>query len=432
MSHAIHVHPSAAPAGTPARVLTPDVVVIGAGPSGLRLAADLAMREPNAEVLVLEREAQAGGIPRHSDHPGYGIRDLRTFVSGPRYAKILVDAAEWAGATILTEAMATRWAGPHSLEVTHPSGRLRVEAKAVVLATGARERPRPARMIPGDRPDGVFTTGYLQNLVHVKHQRVGERAVIVGAELVSWSAALTLREAGCRTVLMTTEHPRADAYAAFSGPGRILFSTKVSTRTRVVRIIGRPRVTGVEIENIDTGARRIIDADTVIFTGSWVPDNELARTGGVELDVVTRGPVVDSAFRTNLPGVFAVGNVLHPVDTADIAALDGAAAVAPIIGFLHGAEPAGTTTPLEVEAPLKWISPGVIRPGDQEPARGRLELWSQEFVAFPRIVVRQGGEVIHRTRLPWPAAPGRVFRIPSTVLRSMRHSGEPVTISLDR
>jgi len=144
--------------------LRPDVVIVGAGPAGLRAAAALAATV--RDVLVLERESEAGGIPRHSDHLGYGMRDLGRFMSGPRYARLLRDTAVRAGATIRTEAMATGWAGPRSLHVTSPQGLLRVDARAVVLATGARERPRPARLIPGDRPDGVYTTGHLQNLAH--------------------------------------------------------------------------------------------------------------------------------------------------------------------------------------------------------------------------------------------------------------------------
>jgi len=139
-----------------------DVVIIGAGPAGLTAARCLrSLGVPS--VLVLEREAQAGGIPRHSDHLGYGLRDLRTLLTGPGYARRLAGLAADAGADIRLSTMVTGWAGDRSLLVTGPGGRRRIDARAVVLATGARERPRPARLVPGDRPDGVFTTGQLQN-----------------------------------------------------------------------------------------------------------------------------------------------------------------------------------------------------------------------------------------------------------------------------
>ena len=192
-------------------VVTTDVAIIGAGPAGLTAAAELAT-DPALKVTILEREAHAGGIPRHSDHLGYGVRDMKTFITGPAYARKLVAKATAAGAHILTEAMVTSWVGERRLQVSSPRGIRTVTADAVVLATGARERPRPARLVPGDRPDGVYTTGQLQNLV-LHHAYGGSRALIVGAELVSWSAVLTLREAGCATAGMVSGYPRSEAYA---------------------------------------------------------------------------------------------------------------------------------------------------------------------------------------------------------------------------
>ncbi|WP_062206507.1 NAD(P)/FAD-dependent oxidoreductase [Streptomyces sp. NBRC 109706] len=406
--------------------LTPDVLIIGGGPAGLTAAARLAPRV-SGQVLVLDREADAGGIPRHSDHPGYGMRDLKRVTSGPRYARQLVERAVAAGAEIRTRATVTGWSGERTVEVTSPGGRFEVAARAVVLATGARERPRAARRVPGDRPHGVYTTGQLQNIVHLHHGRVGERAVVVGGELVSWSAVLTLREAGCATALMTTPYRRSESYAAFTVPGRTVLRVPVATRTRVTRIIGRGRVGAVEIEHLDTGARRTVDCDTVIFTGDWIPDHELARTAGIELDPGTLGPRVDPALRTSHPGVFAAGNVLHPVDTADVAALDGAHVADSVLRWLaaDGRPSDGTGVPITVDPPLRWIAPSLLRPDSPAPARDRLLLWTDEFVLVPRVTVRQDGRVVARRTLPWPAAPGRVLRIPSSVLRRVdRHGGE--------
>ncbi|MGY3317240.1 NAD(P)/FAD-dependent oxidoreductase [Arthrobacter sp. TE12232] len=410
-------------------VLTPTVLIIGAGPSGLRAAAELAPRVPG-EVLVLERESTAGGIPRHSDHPGYGIRDMGTFMGGPKYAGILRDRALKAGARILTNATVTDWAGDRSVNVTMPEGRVRVDADVVVLATGARERPRTARLIPGDRGQGVYTTGQLQNTVHLKHGTVGKRAVIVGAELVSWSAAMTLHHVKCKTVLMTTEYPKPDAYRLFSGPGKFFFNTRVSTRTRVTRIIGKPQVQAVEIENIDTGQRRTVACDTVILTGDWIPDNELARAAGIDIDTTSKAPFVDAALRTNKPGIFAIGNALHPVDTADVAALDGAAVADHVLAHLGGSRPSGTAISLKTEAPFRWVAPAILRQDDPAPPRGRLLLWTDTYVPFPTVVLRQNDRVIARKRLWWPAAPGRVFRVPSSILQHINWEAGPVTIGL--
>ncbi len=405
-----------------------DVIIIGGGPSGLTAASALA---PSARTVVLERESVAGGIPRHSNHLGYGLRDLRRFVTGPEYARRLVAQASAAGATIRTGAMVTGWTEDGGLEVTSPAGREVLRPSAVVLATGARERPRAARLVPGDRPAGIYTTGQLQNLVHVHHGVPGRRAVVVGAELVSWSAVLTLREAGCRTVLMTSEQPSAESYAAFTAAGRVGLRVAVATRTRVVRIIGRARVSAVEIEDAGTGRRRIVECDTVVFTGDWIPDSELAATLELSMDAASHSPIVDTALRTSRPGVFAIGNLVHPVVTADLAALDGRHVAAAIRAWLSGsARPAPAGVRLRVEAPLRWVSPGLLRPGDGPPARRRLVLWTDELVRVPHVRISQGGTQLAAARLPWPASPGRAFQLPSRLLAKVRLDGPDVTIRL--
>lgn len=404
------------------------VVVIGAGPAGLSAARDIA---PHTEVLVLERESVAGGVPRHCHHTGFGVRDVRRLLTGPTYARLLVHQAQAAGATILTNAMVTGWDGPKVLQVTTPQGLLRVEADAIVLATGARERPPTARRIPGDRVSGIYTTGQLQHAVHLRHQSVGARAVVVGAEMVSWSAVLTLRHAGCKSVMLTTEHDRPDSYAAMAWAGRLVFRPALRTSTRVVRVIGRGRVTGVEVESTITGAREIVACDTVVFTGDWIPDHELARSAGIPLDAGTLGPAVDTELRTRTEGIFAAGNVLHPVDTGDVAALDGAHVATTVLKYIRGLDESRNGVELRVEEPFKWVSPSFIRVGDRAPARGRLLLWTNTFVWLPRVTVRQAGRIIGRRRTLWPAAPGRVYRISSKVLANIDPNGGPVTVGVN-
>lgn len=401
------------------------VVIVGAGPAGLTAAAHLAGR---VDVLVLDRERTAGGIPRHSDHTGYGLRDLHRAVSGPEYARRLVGRALRAGATIRTEAMVTGWAGDRTLEVTSPQGRFRVDADAVVLATGARERARAARRIPGDRPNGVWTTGRLQNQVHLHHATVGRRAVVVGAELVSWSAVLTLREAGCRTVLMTTEHPVPESFPALTLAGRLALRVPVRTRTRVTRVLGRPDLHGVEVEDLDSGRRRVVECDTVVFTGDWIPDHELVRLGGLDLDPGTLGPRIDTALRTSRPGVFAAGNLLHPADTADVAALDGRHVAEQVVRRLRGAPEPSAGVAIVVDAPLRWVAPNLLRPGDPAPPRNRLLLGVDEHVRLPRVSAHQSGREIGRLVLPWAASPGRVFRVPASLLSEADRDGDEIRI----
>jgi Thioredoxin reductase len=402
------------------------VAIVGGGPAGLTTAKALA---GVADVLVIEREAELGGIPRHSNHWGYGWRDQRRVLTGPAYARRLAGQAAESGATLLTSAMVTGW-DRRRLEVTTPGGLLSVEADAVVLATGARERPRAARRIPGDRPAGVYTTGELQNQVHVFGHRIGERAVVVGSELVSWSAVLTLRHAGVKTVLMTSARPAAETYAAVALAGRLAFSVPVATRTTVERVIGKGRVAGVEVLDHATGRTRVVPCDTVVFTADWIPDHELAVQLGLPLQPGSLAPLVDAALRTELPGVFAAGNLLHPVDTADNAALDGRQVAASVRSWLADRNDPPPGVPVEPSGALTWVAPGLVRPGAPEPVHGRLVGWVSEYRRFPRVVATQRGKVIGTVRTPWPAAPGRIFRIPNAVLASVDPAVGPVKLSL--
>lgn len=163
----------------------------------------------------------------------------------------------------------------------------------------------------------------------------------------------------------------------------------------------------------------------MIFTGDWIPDYQLARLAGLALDSGTLGPLVDTAMRTSSPGVFAAGNLVHPVDTADVAALDGRHVDAQVEGWPTGSRPGGSQLRITANAPLRWLTPGLWRPGDPAPDRRQLLALADELVRRPVVIVRQGGEVVSRRALPWPAAPGRVFRIPWSVLKHVdTHDGD--------
>jgi hypothetical protein len=285
-------------------------------------------------------------------------------------------------------------------------------------------------MIPGDRPEGIYTTGQLQNLVHVHHGQVGRRAVIVGAELVSWSAVLTLRETGCATVAMISAHSRSEAYAAFRIPGRALLRGPVTTRSRVVSIDGKERVRSVVVENLDTGVRSTIDCDTVITTGDWIPDHELARTAGLAMDSATRGPIVDASLRTSTPGVFAVGNLLHPVDTADGAALDGRHVAPKVREWLDGRAAVTQGVRIRARAPFRWVTPQLIAPGAGVAPRGDLLFWVDEYHRAPRLRAVQDGRIIGQRRTAWPAAPGRIYRAPWLLVAAADPAGGDVTVEL--
>jgi thioredoxin reductase len=397
------------------------VVVVGAGPAGLAAAIEL-RRHGVGDVVVLEREAEAGGIPRHADHPGFGARDLRRLMSGPAYARRYAELARAAGAEIRTEATVTGWTADGALEVTAPSGRAAIAPAVAILATGCRERPRAARLVPGSRPDGVMTTATLQQLVHLQHRRVGTRAVVVGAEHVSFSAVATLAEGGAETVAMVTEAPRHQSFAAFRAGAALRYRTPLLTRTRLVAIHGRERVEAVEL----SGPPGRIACDTVVFTADWIPEHELAVLAGAALDPGTRGPSVDTALRTTRPGVFAAGNLDHGAEAADVAALGGRHAGAAAAAFLGGAAwPARVA--VEVAPPLHWIAPNGIAPEAGPPPRGRFALRAHTFLKTPALAVVQDGRTLARERLR-SLRPGRSAALPAGWIAAVDPAGGPVTV----
>jgi len=289
------------------------VAIVGAGPSGLSAAIEL-RRLGVRHVTLFEREQQAGGIPRHTDHLGFGIRDMHRILSGPEYAHALIERATAVGV---------------ELRLGHSVFSLDdLDADAIVLATGARERPRSARLVPGDRPMGILTTGSLQQLA-MKGRQVGTRAVIVGAEHVSFSAVLTLRHLACRPVAMVTALPRHQSYGVLKLATATIHRVPVLTGVEVAEIVGKQRV-----EHVVLTDGRVIGCDTVVFTGGWIPDNELSRRSGLEMDPAIKGPVVDTSFRTSRHDVFAIGNLVHSVAAADRCALDGRAVAEAVVGSI--------------------------------------------------------------------------------------------------
>ena len=348
-----------------------DVLIVGGGPAGLAAAIEL-RRLGAGRVLVAEREQQAGGVPRHCAHTGYGLRDRHRVWTGPAYARHYARAAVQAGAEVRASTTVTGWAGPRSAWLTSPAGIETVPARAVLLATGCRERPRAARLIPGGRPPGVLTTGELQQRVYLAGERLPGRALIVGAEHVSFSALVTLAHAGADVVGLVTEQPRQQSYAAFRAGAALRWRVPVWTHAVVSRLDGRDRLAGAELRDVRTGATRFVACETVVFTGDWIPDHELARSAaGLQIDAGSRGPVVDTALATSVPGVFAAGNLVHAAETADVAALSGRHAARHIAAWLASAAAAGepaSASPAALGSAAQ-ASAGRGRPGAGRPGR---------------------------------------------------------------
>lgn len=399
------------------------VVVVGGGPAGLACAIELRRRGVK-DVVVLDREEHAGGIPRHCEHAGFGVRDLHRVLSGPRYARRYVELAHAAGVDVRPATMATGWDAAGALELTTPDGRERLQSEAAVLATGCRERPRAARLVPGTRAEGVLTTGSLQQLVQ-RGLPIGERALIVGAEHVSYSALLTLAHAGVAVAGMVTELARHQSLPFAGSAAALRYRVPLWTKTEVAEIRGWPRVEEAELRSGDGKTRRVY-CDTIVFTGDWIPDHELAVSGGLDLDPGTRGPHVDSGLRTSRAGVFAVGNAVQGAEPADVAALAGRHSAAAVALWLQERDwPA--SVPVSCLAPLRWVSPNAVSTASPPP-RGRFLLRASAFLERPRIQIRQEGRVLWSGRVR-RLVPGRSAALPWDWIGSVDAKSGPVELS---
>lgn len=375
------------------------VAILGGGVAGLSAAIRLRERGIR-DVVVLEREEVPGGVPRHCGHPAFGLREFHRLLGGPVYARRLAAAA--AEIEIRCRSTVTGIAPGGRIRLVDPErGESGLEAEAILLAFGVRETPRSARLVSGDRPWGVITTGALQQFVYLQKIRPFRRAVVIGSELVAFSALLTLRHAGIEIAAMIEEAPRITARRPADLLARFALGVPVLTGTKLVAIHGLGQVEAVEIEQ--AGARRQIACDGVVFTGRFRPETALLAASHIALDPGSGGPEIDQYWRSSDPQVFVAGNLLHPVETAGVAWAEGRAAAQAIADHLAGrlpppaasvpvtaAPPLSYVYPQRLALPLAGLSPLLLKARTARPARGRLrlladgrELWSRRAHLLP-------------------------------------------------
>lgn len=289
----------------------PDVVIVGAGPTGL--AATRRLKELGVKhVVVLEREAEAGGIPRYCGHLGFGWHSHKRMWRGPHFAYMLRASVEGVDMRTATSVLEINRDG--SLRLHSASGVSELKARHILIATGTREASRAARLVGGARPQGVMNTGALQQHVYLHGRKPFQNPVIIGSEWVSFSAILTCRHAGIRPVAMLEENQKITAPRAGSLVARWAFGVPVYTSAKLISIEGRDVVEAVEIEH--RGQLKRITCDGVIFTGQFKPETAILPAG-------------------DLPeNISLAGNVLAPLKSAGQCWLQGVAAAEAIAGRL--------------------------------------------------------------------------------------------------
>jgi thioredoxin reductase len=385
-----------------------DVAVIGGGPAGLA-AATVLKRRGMARVVVLEREPEAGGIPRHCAHSPFGMREFTRILTGPRYARRLAATAIAAGVDVRAASDVVAIAAGGIATVTSPEGIYRLAARRVVLATGVREASRAARLVSGSRPAGICTTGALQAMVALKTMLPFRRPLIVGSELVAFSGLLTSLMAGIRPVAMIEEAERATARF----PCRLfplLAGIPFHAATRLVRIEGERQVSAAVLAGAD-GAERRIACDGILFTGRFTPEASLARAGGLKIDIASGGPMVDQFGRCSDAAYFAAGNLLRPVETAGWSWREGIDIGGWVADDLEGRLPAPhNRICVHVASPaIKLAVPQTIQLPDDGGGMTYLQLRLNAPVSG-RLIARNGSGVVWQRQLT--SRPERRILIP--------------------
>ncbi len=335
-----------------------DAVIIGSGPSGIAAATALSQAGIK-DIVVLEREDHIGGIPRHTHHPSFGLLVFKRPLTGPKYIRALLDKCPNVHFKTNTTVTALKAGG--KLEVATPSGLRIICARHIILATGARETPRHGRLVSGLRPQGVMTTGALQQFIYSLGLRPFERPVIIGTELVSFSALWTLRHAGIKPAAMIEENSRITAYRPMALFARLL-GIPIHYNSKISDIEDIEILKQVTIEKLD-GNNMKIPCDGVIFSGNFIGENSLAAASHLTINLSNRITQVDQNWVTSDPTISATGNAIHPADMGDQCYLEGLKVGLHVAEVLTGKHKvADNILPIRHGAIIKMTAPSVLRP----------------------------------------------------------------------
>jgi thioredoxin reductase len=402
------------------KITKSDVIIIGGGPAGISACLELS-KCPELRIALFERESELGGIPR-SCHTLFGMRDQKRVYTGPAYGRRLSKLVRKTAAEIHTESSVLNiipgaHKERHRIDVVSRWGLKSYESRCVLLATGCFESSRGARMIPGERPEGIFTTGTLQQMVNLRHQRPGKRAVIVGSEHVAFSSVLTLRNAGISIAGMVEEDSNLQTYPIAARGMSFYYCFPIYRGTSVKSILGRERVEGVElVKRVDQKVFKL-DCDTIVLTGRFRPDSALIDDTIIERDPSTSGPLVDMNLMTSIPNIFAAGNILRGADMHDLCALEGKKAAQGILRSLKYSEHQRQQgISIQAEYPIRYVVPQNITPSqvktsilsrfypgvslqlEHSYSRRALEAWSGDY----RIWSCSYRKLIANDRVPLP------------------------------
>ncbi len=397
-----------------------DVIVIGSGPGGL--AAAIAAKKNGADdVLVIERDVEPGGILLQCIHNGFGVETFKEDLPGPSYAQRFIDQAHDVGADWLLDTMVLDVTPDHKVYVTSSQyGYLDLDAKAIVLAMGCRERTRAQIRLPGPRPAGVYTAGTAQRWVNVEGYMPGKRFVILGSGDIGMIMARRLTFEGAHVARVLEVMPYLTGLSRNYVQCLLDFDIPLQLQHTVKRILGGTRVEAIEAVQVDAhwqpvpGTEEIIPCDTLLLSVGLIPENELSQKAGVALDPITGGPFVNDGFHTQVPGIFAAGNVVHVYDLVDWVTVAGQVAGKQAAHYVCTDCPAPEVdayVPTQAGENVRYVVPHTVNPVSLHEGRVMLQMRVTRPLEQATTVQVHDGDTLITKRNARYARPGEMVSV---------------------
>ena len=392
-----------------------DVVVIGSGPGGLA-AAISAKKQGADKVLVIERDLELGGILLQCIHNGFGLEIFKEDLPGPSYAQRFINEMLDLKVNTLLDTMVLDITPDRKIFATNKSnGILEIQAKAIVLAMGCRERTRAQVRLPGSRPAGVFTAGTAQRWVNVEGYMPGNRFVILGSGDIGMIMARRLTFEGAKVERVLEIMPYLSGLMRNYVQCLLDYDIPLQLQHTVKRIIGDSRLKALESVQVDDqwqpipGTEEIIPCDALLLSVGLIPENELSRKTGVQIDQLTGGPFVDSDFHTSVEGIFSAGNVVHVYDLVDWVTEAGYTAGKSAALYIQGKLPKKPKyVHLKAGENVRYIVPHQLNIENLNQGEVRLQMRVKQPIEEPVWVeLKNGNESLTRRGLPY-ARPGEM------------------------
>lgn len=409
-----------------------DIVIVGGGPAGMA-AAIAAYDAGCTDVVILDRESQLGGILMQCIHNGFGLHKLGAELTGPEYAAVYAEMVANRGIKVYTQTMVTGITGDRVVTAQNRDGVFKLCAKAVILAMGCRERSRGALNICGTRPAGVFSAGTAQKLVNCMGYHVGKRVVILGSGDIGLIMARRMSLEGAKVEAVCEVMPYSGGLTRNIVQCLEDFDIPLYLSTTVVQIHGDKRLEGVTVAQVDEKrqpieeTRRYIPCDTLLLSVGLIPENELTRAAGIPIDPVTNGALVDQDCQTQVPGIFACGNVLQVHDLVDYVSEEAERAGKGAVKFITGQCSKCRTVTTVAGVGVRYVLPQRICTGDTT----NVSLFLRVTQPFGKVkfTVTDADTVLAAVKRQ-KAAPGEMEKI-TLKADALKNVTGPITVALE-